>query len=233
MHVATEDYYMPMTTFEDGVDISYRNIGKAAMLSEAIGSTNVGQLRDRLDVQLNQCLLAELVESPGVSGPGGNDLAGVDAGLGEDMSESIFDYGSKMGQLPYDEGGCWVYDETTATWTRIIVVPRKEFYHPSEGLERSTMIGPVLSSPRDSRVTIPQREKIVKDNWRKVAMHESPTCTSEEWTGKFIFCENWAGASMPEEVNQVDRAGDLPGGLVFTNIPEYSLLDDLTGEPLP
>ena len=57
-HMATEDYYMPMTTCEDGVDIPYLKIGKATMLSEAIGCTNVGQLRDRLDVQLSQCLLA-------------------------------------------------------------------------------------------------------------------------------------------------------------------------------
>ena len=66
----------------------------------------------------------------------------------------------------------------TATWTRIIVVPRKEFYHPSEGLERSTMIGPVLANLRDSRATIPQMGKTIKDNWRKAAMHESPTCAS-------------------------------------------------------
>ena len=34
-------------------------------------------------------------------------------------------------------------------------------------------------------------------------------------------------------MNQVDRAGDLLGPLVFTNVPEYSLIDDLSGEPLP
>ena len=116
MRVATGDYYMPMTTCEDGVDISYLKVRKATMLSEAIGCTNVGQLRDRLDMQLNQCLLAELVESPGVLAPGGNDPAG-DASPGEDMNESVFDYGSKMGQLPYAEGDYWDYDKTTATWT--------------------------------------------------------------------------------------------------------------------
>ena len=52
VHVAN---YMPMMTCEDGVGISYLKKGKAAMLSEAIECTNVGQLRDRLDVQLNQC----------------------------------------------------------------------------------------------------------------------------------------------------------------------------------
>ena len=42
MHVSIEDYYMPMTTCEDGVDISYLKVGKATMLSEASGCTNVG-----------------------------------------------------------------------------------------------------------------------------------------------------------------------------------------------
>ena len=96
------------------------------------------------------------------------------------MSESIFDYGSKMSQLPYAEGDYWVHDKTTATWTRVIMVPSKEFYDPSEGLERSSMIGPVLSNLRDTRVTIPLMGKSVRDNWRKAAMHECPTCTSEE-----------------------------------------------------
>ena len=51
-------------------------------------------------------LLSELVEPPRVSlAPGGDDPAGVRAGPGEDVSEYIFDYGSKMGQLPYAEGG--------------------------------------------------------------------------------------------------------------------------------
>ena len=50
-------------------------------------------------MQLNQCLLAELVDPPGLLTPGGIDLAGGD-NLGEDMDESIFDYGSKMSKLP-------------------------------------------------------------------------------------------------------------------------------------
>ena len=58
---------MPNMACEDEVDISHLKNGKAAMLSEAIECTNVGQLRDHLDAQLNQCLLSELVESPGVS----------------------------------------------------------------------------------------------------------------------------------------------------------------------
>ena len=77
LHVATEDYYMAMTTCEDGVDTSYMTSGKAKMLCEAIGCTDVGQAIDRLDRQLNQCMLAELVESPGLEVPGGIILQGM------------------------------------------------------------------------------------------------------------------------------------------------------------
>ena len=34
-------------------------------------------------------------------------------------------------------------------------------------------------------------------------------------------------------IEQIDRAVDPPGKLVFTNISEYSLVDDLSGEALP
>ena len=94
------------------------------------------------------------------------------------------------------------------------------------------MTGAVLANLRDLRVTIPQIGKAVKDNWRKAAMQESPSSSSEEWTRKCVFYEGWADASLGEEVNQANRTGDLPGGLVFTNVPEYSLVDDLSGEPL-
>ena len=42
--------------------------------------------------------------------------------------------------------------------------------------------------------------------------------------------ENWAATS--EGVSQVNRAGDFPRPLVFTNVLEYSVVDDLSGEPL-
>ena len=119
-----------------------------------------------------------------------DDPGGMRTGPGEDVSESIFDYGSKMGQLPYAEGDYWAHDKTTATCTRILAVSRKEFYHPSEGLEGSSSVGPVLANLRDTRVTIPQTGEIIRDNWRKAAMHESPTCALGEWTGKCVLDEN-------------------------------------------
>ena len=172
-------YYMAMTTCEDGVDTSYMKREKAKMLCEAIGCTDVGLIRDRLDMQLNQCMLAELVESPGLEVPGGFDPARDDH-PGEDVEESIFDDGSKLGLLPYIEGDYWVHDKAASSWTRVIVVPRREFYHPSEGLERSVTTGPVLANLRDLRLTITSLGKVVKDNWRKAGVQGGPTDDSED-----------------------------------------------------
>ena len=61
---------------------------------------------------------------------------------------------------------------------------------------------------------------------------EDVPCVDEVWTGKSVFYEKWDEASEPTEVNRVDRVADLLGGLVFTDIAEYSLTDDLSGEAL-
>ena len=52
------------------------------------------------------------------------------------------------------------------------------------------------------------------------------------WAGQRILYGTWDEASEPTEVNRVDRAAELPGGLVFTDVAEYSLTDDLSGEAL-
>ena len=62
-------------------------------------------------------------------------------------------------------------------------------------------------------------------------MVEGPCEDSINWTGSCIFRESWSTTS--EEIHQIDRAADIPGSLVFTNIPEYSLVDDLSGDSLP
>ena len=49
------------------------------------------------------------------------------------------------------------------------------------------------------------------------------------WTGKVVFYERWTDAS--EQVEVIQKI-DLPGDLVFRDIPEYSLTDDLSGTPL-
>ena len=109
----------------------------------------------------------ELVESPGLEVPGGLHPAGDD-NPGKDEGESIFDYGSKIGLLLDSEG--------TGSMTELprhgleIVVPRKEFYHPSEGLERSVTPGPMLANLGDLRKTIASSGKVLKDNWREAGM---------------------------------------------------------------
>ena len=50
--------------------------------------------------------------------------------------------------------------------------------------------------------------------------------------GKCVFFETWQEASEPEEISNVDGRSDLPADLVFTDVPEYSLTDDLSNEPL-
>ena len=89
----------------------------------------------------------------------------------------------------------------------------------------------MLANLGDLRRTITSLGKVVQDYWRKAEMQAGPYEDLESWTGSCIFRESWSTTS--EEVSQVDRAGDLPGSLVFANIPEYSLVDDLSGEPLP
>ena len=98
LHVATEDYYMAMTTCEYGVDTSYMKSGEAEMLCEAIGCIGVGLVRDRLDRQLGQYMLAELVEPLGLEVPGGLDPAGDD-NPGEDAGEPIFECGRNIGSV--------------------------------------------------------------------------------------------------------------------------------------
>ena len=74
--------------------------------------------------------------------------------------------------------------------------------------------------------------KSIKGDWRKTAVEDGPTAplSEELWVGKCVFFETWDEASEPEEVSRVDRSAELPGDLVFTDIAEYSLTDDLSGE---
>ena len=44
------------------------------------------------------------------------------------LGESIFEPGSRMGLQLEESEDHWIRDETTATWTRVIVIPRKTPY---------------------------------------------------------------------------------------------------------
>ena len=64
IHIATEDYYMPMTVCEETVDISWMENKKARMLGEVIGCTDVVPVRGQLNKGLIQHVNEELVEPP-------------------------------------------------------------------------------------------------------------------------------------------------------------------------
>ena len=136
VQVATDDYCtpsMPLTVMEETTDYSWVQSGSTKLISEMMSCTDVGPLRDRLGEKLIQSLAEEFID------PAAGGLC--PEGTGE---ESIFDYGSSMGKLPDSEGDYWIHDDAASTWTRMIVVPRKEYYHPGEGAERERSRGPVL-----------------------------------------------------------------------------------------
>ena len=56
LHIASEEYCMPMITCEESVDNSYLKVDRAVKISDAIACTDVGGVRHLLDRQLGQCL---------------------------------------------------------------------------------------------------------------------------------------------------------------------------------
>ena len=89
---------------------------------------------------------------------------------------------------------------------------------------------------------------MTQDDWRKAEKSDGPNEVPEEWTGRCVFRIKWSVTSMPAGVGALLGTGvpmgsvallgtrapvDPPGKLVFTDIPEYSLFDGLTGEALP
>ena len=122
--------------------------------------------------------MAELCETePSEGYSAGNAPGGIPK---EEVGASIFDHGSRMGIIPEESQDYWVRDLTTATWKRLIVVPRREFYHPSEGSADSStpMLCPDLYILRDTMLTMPSVGKSMKDDWRTTAMESGP-CVEE------------------------------------------------------
>ena len=107
--VKTLEGDLPMITCEDALDISFLSGQAAPIISEALASTRVGEVRERFLQQLSRCMLAELCEDDPVEA---------------DLGESIFEPASRMGLQPEESEDHWIRDETTATWTRVIIVPR-------------------------------------------------------------------------------------------------------------
>ena len=70
------------------------------------------------------------------------------------------------------------------TWTRVIRVPRKAMFHPSEGEG-----GPDLGTLSGKRSTIPLYVESVCDNW-KAAGFDDALLGEKLWTGKCVFKES-------------------------------------------
>ena len=153
----------------------------------------------------------------------------------------------------------WEYDASNASWTRFIVVPRKDFFHPSEGAGEESS-GPKLSDLRNCRWTFPEGIAAIKDDWKKDSGELEVDGSPMEWTGKCVFYERW---TTEEEENQEESrlhlemqgmermsrgscqghatssplcslsgGSALPGDLIFHDIPERNITDDLSGKPL-
>ena len=94
--------------------------------------------------------------------------SGVKSASPGEEGQSVFDPGSKMGLQADAAKDHWHYDPSNASWTRFIVVPRADFFHPSEGApEEKQDEGPKLSSLRDCRWAIPDGVRPIKDNWKE------------------------------------------------------------------
>ena len=94
---------------------------------------------------------------------------------------------------------------------------------------------------------IPTSVEAVCDNW-KAAGFDDALLGEKLWTGKCVFNESWDSmtdetapnpiasvARLIKEVSAVtgrEEEVSLPNGLVFTDLAEYSLVDDLSGEAL-
>jgi len=154
------------------------------------------------------------------------ELCEDDKANADPVGASIFDHDSSMG-LGLDETvDRWVHDVAAGTWTRIIVVPRKTMYHPSEGEG-----GPDLATLSGKRSTVPLYVESVCDNWKSAGFDDA-LLGEKLWTGKCVFNESWDDLTNGTAMDRVEVKPDLPNGLVFTDMAEYSLTDDLSGEAL-
>ena len=148
-----------------------------------------------------------------------------------------------MGLPPEDSEDHLIRDETTATWTRVIVVHMRALYVPDEGGETRGDFAPQaphprVSSLRGARLTTRRDGKTIRDNWRtasKEALGADGVEDLLDWEmGVF---RQVIEASEVQEVGQVavetvSNAGGALGDLVFQEERDFSPQDDLIRKPL-
>jgi len=235
IHLVSAGGSMPLITCDEPLDLSFLDTDYARDLSEAMACSRFGEVRQALSDQAAVFMMTELCADKETADP---------------VGASIFDHDSSRGLELGETEDHWTRDVAAGTWTRVMVVPRSTMLHPSEGEGR-----PALMTWSGKRSTIPLSVEAKCDNW-KAANYDDALLGGRLWTGKCVFNESWddmtddaqpdspglalvdpiaSVAKMIKEVSAVagkDKEVDLPNGLVFTNLAEYSLVDDLTGEAL-
>ena len=192
VQVCIGDGEVQMRICEEPLDLSFIASPEAKLLDGASEVTDVGGVYSGLSDRAASCMLRSLCEASPfeVSDPLEEDL----------VTEPIFNPGSKMGLEAEDEADRWEYDSSKATWTRIIVVPRTGFFHPSEGAaEEKGYLGPRLSNLRSYRWTLADGVRHIKDDWEKESGELEADGRLLEWTGKVVFGEKWAAADDEED----------------------------------
>ena len=91
--------------------------------------------------------------------------------------------------------------------------------------------GPDVATLSGKRTTIFSDGGSRRDNWKEVDLGARPL-NGVSWIGRCVFYETWDVATNSVQLESVQKKVDLPNGLVFNNIDEYSLTDDLSGEAL-
>jgi hypothetical protein len=212
---------MPLMLCEEEMDLSFEEDENISKIAHALKHTPVSFVRDMLERQLATAMLelynidkcpTDLRGSDGVSPIGSTG-----------SSSSIFDQGSRLGIVPEeDEEDYWVRNEGTSSWTRVILVPRTQPYHPAEGVSDHSepTLGPDLRKLRDLRITVYDGGGVVRGNWRKDdsmvedAAQPAVDCRlppmGAPWTGKCTFYENWEKQSD----RSIGGMEAMPSGLV-------------------
>ena len=227
IHLVSLDRSMPLLTCEEPLNVSFLGTDYARDLSEAIACTRYGEVRQALGDRAVMYMMTELCDEKSTA---------------DQMGASIFDHNSPIGLEVEENEDRWIHDVAAGTWTRVIVVPRRTMFHPSEGEG-----GPDLGTLSRRRSTIPLYVESVRDNWKSARFDEA-LLGDKLWTGRCVFDESWE--EMTDEADQgplasvtklmkeisaatvEDKKVNTSSALVFTDLAEYSLVDDLSGEAL-
>ena len=106
----------------------------------------------------------------------------------------------------------WHYDSSSASWTRFIVVPRADFFHPcGRAAEEKQDEGPKVSSLRDCRWIIPDGVRPTEDQWKKDSGELLIGGDLVEWTGKVVFYERWAQDDVDQDSEETELHAEMQG----------------------